>query len=77
MPKHMWLVVLCKTRGCNTTIPIKYHGIDIGAIEYAELAPTGFSYQCGRCLQTHRYEIEETRIESLSLAPPFGWSNPF
>lgn len=77
MAKRMWLTVACKTPGCNTTIPIKDHGPDIGAVSYEELAPTGFSYQCGRCKQTHRYEIEETRIQSLDLAPPPGWTNPF
>jgi hypothetical protein len=75
--KHLWLVVTCKTPKCGNLCAIKYHGTDIGAIEIAEMVPTGFSYQCGLCHRTHRYEIEETRIEHLDVAPPPGWTNPF
>jgi len=62
MAKHLWLVVTCKTPQCGNLCAIKYHGIDIGVIEIAEKAPSGFSYQCGKCHQTRRYEVEETRI---------------
>ena len=75
MPKHLYLVVDCKTQGCGNVCAIKYHGEDIGAIEIGEMAPTGFSYQCGLCHRNHRYEISETRIQAFDFPPPAGWES--
>lgn len=73
MPEHLYLVVNCKTRG--NICAVKYHGVDIGATEIGEMAPTGFDYRCGQCQRSHGYEIPDTRIERFDFPPPAGWKS--
>jgi hypothetical protein len=75
MPMHVYLSVNCKTPGCNTTIPVKHFGVDVGQTEIQEATPEGFSYTCSRCGVTHRYVIADLFVQKLPYAPPPGWEN--
>jgi hypothetical protein len=56
---------------------LKYHGVYEGQVEIAEMFTTGFSWGCGECGQTYRYEQEETVIRPFDFGPPPGWKSAF
>jgi predicted RNA-binding Zn-ribbon protein involved in translation (DUF1610 family) len=77
MTNHLYNVVDCKTPKCGNVLAVAYQGLDIGQVEIREYVPTGFSYQCPKCGQTHRYDPDESRLERFPFPPPQGWQNAF
>jgi hypothetical protein len=77
MDKHIWRVLDCKNPKCRCKNLLKYYGPYEGQLEIGEMNTTGFSWGCGDCQQTYRYEIEETLLELFDFGPPPGWKSTF
>jgi hypothetical protein len=56
---------------------IKYIGPDTGQQQIADLVPTGFEFECGRCARTYRYVREELYPLRTDSPPPRELQNPF
>ena len=77
MAKHIWLTVKCKNPKCGFTNLLKHYGLYEGQLEIGEMFTTGFSWSCGECGQTYRYEQEETKMQLFDVGPPPGWKSAF
>ena len=75
MAKHVYLVVDCVTPLCGTMGVLRYEGLYEGHKELVKTSPTEFDYECPNCHQTHRYRIDQTRIELFDSAQVPVWPN--
>jgi hypothetical protein len=70
MAKHVYLMVNCKTDGCETPCMLRYYGLYEGQRELVKDGPDHFLYECAACRQTHRYTLEEARMELFDYPIP-------
>jgi len=74
--RHIYKAIRCKTAGCGTVLPMHYGG-PVGSPGLLLAIPTGWSFQCSRCRQTHRYLAAELFDLVLPTPPPTGFVSMF
>ncbi len=69
-PKHVYLMVRCKTPSCGRAGAVKYVGKEAA---HRKLPPGTFEHWCEACRRNHQYQTSDTFFESFSFAPPKAW----
>ena len=68
---HFYLVVHCRTPGCNTLHALKYHGEKgKGPEEVPHTTPSPLWIRCPECKLNHDYSSAQLRMIERDEPPP-------